>query len=273
MTLAAAKRSQPDPRSAVAVSVPRTQVLGVGISAVGPAAATEMVLGWIRDRDRHFVTATGVHGVIEGQDDPAFKRLLNDAGLNVADGMPMVWLSRLAGYTQVSRVFGPDFMLLVSKALARSKGRAFYYGGGPGVAEDLAGTLKRRYPGLGTAGVHCPPFRALSAAEENEVADMINHARPDVVWVGLSTPRQELWMARFRPRLEAPVLIGVGAAFDYNTGGIRRAPAWMQKSGLEWLFRLVQEPKRLWKRYARNNPLFIYYLVCERLGLRDFQAK
>ena len=257
----------------VAILVPRTDVLGVGISAVDPASATELVIGWIRNRERHIVAVTGVHGVIEAQDDPKFKRILNDAGLNVPDGMPMVWLSRLAGHKQVSRVFGPDFMLGVSKSLAERNGRAFYYGAASGVAEELARALERRYPGLVTAGDYCPPFRALTAAEEDEVAERINRAAPDIVWVGLSTPSQELWMARFRPRLEAPVLIGVGAAFDYNTGQVRRAPPWMQKSGLEWLFRLVQEPKRLWKRYARNNPLFVYYLICQRLGLRDFHGK
>lgn len=254
-------------------SDPWTDVLGVRISAVSLASATKTVMAWISNREKRYVAVTGVHGVIEAQDDPQLKRVLNDAGLNVPDGMPMVWLSRLAGHAHVTRVFGPDFMLSVSDALASRGGTAFYYGGAPDVAEELADTLVKSCPGLRTAGVYCPPFRELAPHEEDEIAGRINHARPDIVWVGLSTPKQERWMAGFRPLLEAPVLIGVGAAFDYNTGRIKRAPAWMQKSALEWLFRLLQDPKRLWKRYARNNPLFVYYLLCQKLGLRDFQER
>ena len=250
--------------------IARTPVLGVGISAVSLASATDTVLGWIESGDRTFVAVTGVHGVIEAQDDAEFKGILNQAGMNVPDGMPMVWLSRRAGHPNVTRVFGPDFMLEICAALAQTGGRAFYYGGAPGVADELAREMERSFPGLTTAGTYCPPFRELTAAEEAEVVETIDRAAPDILWVGLSTPKQERWMARFRPQLNVPVLIGVGAAFDYNTGRIKRAPRWMQNSGMEWLYRIMQDPKRLWKRYARNNPLFLFYLACQRLGLRDF---
>ncbi len=260
-------------RNSVAAPVPRAVVLGVEISLVDLGSATDTVIRWIQCREKHYVAVTGVHGVVEAQDDPGFKSILNRAGLNVADGMPVVWLSRRAGHSQVSRVFGPDFMLHVSQVLGQIKARAFYYGAAPGVAEALARTLEGHYAGLVTAGTYSPPFRALTATEEDEIAARINQARPDIVWVGLSTPAQEKWMARFRPRLEAPILAGVGAAFDYNTGRIKRAPGWMQRSGLEWLYRLIQEPSRLWKRYARNNPLFVYYLLCQWLGRRDFRSR
>lgn len=270
--MAAQRRARGDKGSSGAFLPAHTDVLGVHISAVSLSSATETVLEWIRRREKHYVTVTGVHGVIEAQNDPMFKRVLNDAGLKVPDGMPMVWLSRLAGHSHVNRVFGPDFMLSVSQAVGEDGGRAFYFGGAPGVAEQLARTLEGCYPGLETAGVYCPPFRDLTPEEEREVVELINGTAPDVVWVGLSTPKQERWMADFRPRLDAPVLVGVGAAFDYNTGRIKRAPAWMQKSGLEWLYRIMQDPKRLWKRYARNNTLFLYYLVCQVLGLRNFRS-
>lgn len=246
------------------------QILGVTISAVNMETAVERVLGWIERRDRHYVTVTGVHGVVEAQGDATFKRILNAAGLAVPDGMPMVWLSRLAGYPQVSRVFGPDFMLALTCALAAKKRRVFYYGGAPGIADELASAMRSKFPGIVDAGTWTPPYRELTAAERDEVVRLINTARPDVVWVGLSTPKQEKWMAQMRPFLDAPALIGVGAAFDYNTGRVKRAPRWMQASGLEWLYRIIQEPRRLWKRYARNNTLFIYYLLLQKLRLRRF---
>lgn len=246
------------------------QILGVTISAVNMETAVERVLGWIDRRDRHYVTVTGVHGVVEAQGDASIKRILNGAGLAVPDGMPMVWLSKLAGYPHVRRVFGPDFMLALTHALAKTGRRVFYYGGAAGIAGELASVMRSKFPGVVDAGYYTPPYRDLTERERDEVIRLINAARPDVVWVGLSTPKQEKWMAQMRPFLNAPTLIGVGAAFDYNTGRVKRAPRWMQTSGLEWIYRLIQEPRRLWKRYARNNTLFIYYLLLQKLRLRNF---
>jgi N-acetylglucosaminyldiphosphoundecaprenol N-acetyl-beta-D-mannosaminyltransferase len=248
----------------------RTYVLGVGISAVNLGSATETTLGWIARREKRYITVTGVHGVIEAQEHPEFKRILNRSGMTVPDGMPLAWLSRWAGRSGVSRVCGCDFTLSVSEALAREGRSAFYYGGAPGVAEQLARNLEERFPGLRTAGTWCPPFRALTEAEADEVAGHINGSGAELVWVGLSTPNQERWMVEFRERLDAPVLVGVGAVFDFLTGRVRRAPPWMQNSGMEWLHRLSQEPGRLGKRYLRNNPLFVYWVACEKLGLRKF---
>jgi N-acetylglucosaminyldiphosphoundecaprenol N-acetyl-beta-D-mannosaminyltransferase len=204
---------------------------------------------------------------MEAQDDPSFKRILNESGLTVPDGMPLVWLSKMAGRDWVTRVYGPDLMLEVSRALAARSGSAFYYGGVDGVAPDLARRLAEKFPGLRTAGTYTPPFRALTPPEEDEIVRLINGSGADVVWVGLSTPKQERWMAQFRPRLTVPVLLGVGAAFDFHTGRVAQAPKWIQQSGFEWAFRLCMEPRRLWKRYAKNNPRFVWKVAGEKLGL------
>ncbi len=250
--------------------IQRTSVLGVGISAVNPASAAQQVLVWVREGTKHYVAVTGVHGVMEAQRDPTFQAILNEAGMTVPDGMPLVWLSKLAGHHSVARVFGPDFMRLLGRHFGEIGARFYYYGGADGVADALAKDMEARFPGLKTAGVYSPPFRDLTGAEEDEVARAINSAKPDVVWVGLSTPKQERWMAKFRPLLNAPALVGVGAAFDYNTGALKRAPAWMQHCGMEWSYRIFQDPRRLWRRYAKNNPLFIYYLTRQKLRLKKF---
>ncbi len=253
-----------------AATPPRCSVLGVGISSVSMRLAVETIRDWIRNRQREYVTVTGVHGVMESQDDPALKRIHNEAGMVTPDGMPMVWLNKLAGNHEVTRVYGPDLMLSVCWESSLHGWRHYFYGGGDGVADLLVSRLRDRFPTLDIAGTYCPPFRTLTDDEERDVAERINAARPDIVWVGLSTPKQERWMHAFRGRLEAPVLIGVGAAFDFHAGLKKQAPPWMQRSGLEWLFRLVTEPRRLWKRYLTNNPRFAWYLMLERLGWRDF---
>lgn len=252
------------------VTPPTTRVLGVSVSMVDLASATDIIIGFVADGQHAAVAVTGVHGIMEAQDDTAFKTVLNQVDLNVPDGMPLVWLGKMAGFHQVGRVFGPDLMLIVSERMAQLGLAAFYYGGQPGVAEELATEMARRFPGIRTAGTYCPPFRDLTDAEADSIAAMINGSGAAIVWVGLSTPKQERWMMRFRERLTTPVLIAVGAAFDYNTGRIQRAPRWMQRCALEWLYRVYQEPRRLWRRYARNNPRFLFYLLFERLRLRRF---
>lgn len=241
----------------------RLTVLGIGISAVSMDQAVERIADWVANRGRAVVAVAAVHSVVDAQDDPVVKTAMNRADLCVPDGMPLVWLLRRAGYHHVTRVFGPDLMLAVCERLAVRGARMFYYGGGEGVADELAREMERRFPGLKTAGTWTPPFRRLTSVEEDNVARKIDEAAPDILWVGLSSPKQEAWMAKFRPRLSVPVMLGVGAAFDYNTGRIARAPRWMQRCALEWLYRLIQEPRRLWRRYARNNPLFVWLLIKE----------
>jgi len=250
--------------------VPRANILGVGVSAINMAMALEIIEGWIERREPHYVCVTGVHGVMESQRDEELRRIHNRAGLVTPDGMPLVWLSRLQSFHHVERVYGPDLMLALCERSVAKGYRHFFYGGAEGVPEQLASVLQKRFPGLQVAGTFSPPFRPLTADEDDRIVQMINAAAPDIVWVGLSTPKQERWMAGHRERLTAPVLIGVGAAFDFLTGRKPQAPRWMQRAGLEWLFRLLTEPRRLWRRYLINNPLFVALVVLQALGVRRY---
>lgn len=241
--------------------IPRVDVLGIGISVVDLAGAVEEVSRLISERERRYICVTGVHGVMESQRDTALAEIHNLSGLTTPDGMPMVWAGRWAGAAGISRVYGPELMLAVCQAGTAKGWRHYFYGGNLGVAQELASRLLKRFPGLEVSGTYTPPFRILTKSEADEVAQIINQAKPDLVWVGLSTPKQERWMANFRPALEAPVLIGVGAAFDIHAGRSPQAPQWMRRSGLEWMYRLVKEPRRLWKRYLRNNPAFVWNVI------------
>jgi N-acetylglucosaminyldiphosphoundecaprenol N-acetyl-beta-D-mannosaminyltransferase len=241
--------------------IPRVDVLGVGISAITIDRAVREIGSWIHEDRSHYVCVTGVHGVMESQDDADLMRIHNESGLTTPDGMPMVWASHRAGATDVERVYGPDLMLAVCEVASRRGWRSFFYGGKDGVPELLASRLQERFPGLDVAGTYSPPFRELTAEEGEEVVAMINASRPHLVWVGLSTPKQERWMARHIDRLDANALIGVGAAFDIHAGLLPQAPPWMQARGLEWLYRLAKEPRRLWRRYLRNNPRFAARIV------------
>jgi N-acetylglucosaminyldiphosphoundecaprenol N-acetyl-beta-D-mannosaminyltransferase len=250
----------------------RVNVLGVGVDPVNPALALATMERWIAARDRQYVCVSGIHGVMECQRDETLRAIHNAAGMVVPDGMPLVWLSRLHGFRGVDRVYGPDLLLACCDRSVATGYRHFFFGGGPGVPERLIECLVARYPGLCVAGGFSPPFRAPTPEEDVAVVDRINAARPDIVWVGLSTPKQERWMSEHRVRLDAPVLIGVGAAFDFHSGLKRQAPRWMQRSGLEWLFRLLAEPRRLWRRYLRNNPLFVWEVLLQALGLRRYEV-
>ena len=239
----------------------RVDVLGVHVSAIDLAAAVEKITEWIERRDRQYVCVTGVHGVMEAQRDPALIRIHNDSGLTTPDGMPMVWAGRRAGAAWMSRVYGPDLMLAVLERAAERGWSSFFYGGAKGTPDKLVTNLKARLPGLQIAGTCSPPFRDLTEPERAAAVGAINDSGADLVWVGLSTPKQERWMAQHRPQLEAPVLLGVGAAFDFHAGLVRQAPAWVQRHGLEWAYRLYREPRRLWRRYLRNNPAFLARIV------------
>jgi len=212
----------------------------------------------------------GSHGVVEAQDDAAFKNILNGAFLCTPDGMPMVWAGRLRGHREMSRVYGPDLMLDVCAWSESSGCRHFFYGGSEGVAELLAQKLKARFPKLEVCGTFTPPFRPLSAEEVAGLQQQITAAMPDILWVGLSTPKQEKFMAEYLPKLDVTLMIGVGAAFDFHSGRVRQAPRWMQRSGLEWFYRLCCEPRRLAKRYFRNNPLFVVKFFSQLVGLRKY---
>ncbi len=241
--------------------LPRTNVLGVAVNALTIDLALDEIGRRIDQRDKGYVTITGVHGVMEAQRSPEVLKAHNDAALVCPDGMPMVWSSRYVGYDWAERVYGPDLMLAACERSSSHGWRHYFYGGGDGVAPLLRDRLGERFPGLDVVGTHTPPFRPLDDDEKRSVAREINRSGPDVVWVGLSTPKQERWMADLRPLLDAPVLVGVGAAFDFHAGLLDQAPASVQRLGLEWLYRLGKEPRRLWRRYLRNNPLFVAAIV------------
>lgn len=247
----------------------RVDVLGVGISAIDMAAALAAIGRMVSNSERSYVCVTGVHGVMESQRDPDLLAIHNRSGLTTPDGMPMVWAGRWAGAKNMERVYGPELMLECC-SLGRSQGwRHFLYGGAEGVVDELKASLGVRFPGLQIVGTYSPPFRELTDTELAEVAALINAAKPDLVWVGLSTPKQERWMARIRPALNAPVLIGVGAAFDIHAGRAASAPGFMQRAGLEWLYRLLKEPRRLWRRYLHNNPVFVWRVIRQPPFLRS----
>ncbi|MGP0018971.1 MAG: WecB/TagA/CpsF family glycosyltransferase [Candidatus Sulfotelmatobacter sp.] len=206
-----------------------------------------------------------MHGIAEARADSEFRRALDSADLVVPDGMPLVWLARWHRHPLRRRVYGPELM----ETFCRETGatyRHFFYGGGPGTAERLAESLRKRY-GIAVVGTYCPPFRPLTEEEQGDVTSRIEAVSPDILWVGLSTPKQEKWMLQNRRQLSVRVMLGVGAAFDLNSGRTRQAPAWMRERGLEWLFRLLSEPQRLWRRYLISIPKAAGLVFLELLGL------
>jgi N-acetylglucosaminyldiphosphoundecaprenol N-acetyl-beta-D-mannosaminyltransferase len=250
-------------------SLPSFNVLGVRVDAVQIPDVIARMQRWIKERQgSRFIAVTGMHGVMEAQHDPHLKCVLKSADMVVPDGMPLVWLGRLRGFGLRRRVYGPELMLEFCRTTATKGYRHFLYGGVPGVVEELGVRLRREFPGHVVAGTFSPPFRELTVEENEAVAEMIRRAAPDVLWVGLSTPRQERWMADFRERLSVPVMVGVGAAFDLHTGRVRQAPSLMREHGLEWLWRLMMEPRRLWRRYLILGSEFVWRVSLELLGIR-----
>jgi N-acetylglucosaminyldiphosphoundecaprenol N-acetyl-beta-D-mannosaminyltransferase len=248
----------------------RVNVLGVGLSVINLDTALAAVGEALARKSKGYVCVTGVHGVMEAQQDEGFRAILNQAFLNTPDGMPMVWVGRLNGYREMDRVYGPDLMLLVCEYTRRHGYTHFLYGGGEGVARELQEKLEAKFPGIKIVGSWSPPFRPLNAAEEAELARVVHAAQPDIIWVGLSTPKQEKFMAQYLDKLDTTLMFGVGAAFDFHAGKVRQAPRWVQRSGLEWLFRLACEPRRLWRRYLRNNPRFVFRFFCQWTGLKKY---
>jgi N-acetylglucosaminyldiphosphoundecaprenol N-acetyl-beta-D-mannosaminyltransferase len=253
--------------------IERANILGVGVSALNLLVAVETIESWIRVGRREYVCVTGVHGIIESRRGATVRAIHNTAGLVVPDGMPLVWLLRRGGYRNSGRVYGPDLMLRLLERSLTQNFTHFLYGATEATLVQLRAKLTARFPGLRVVGSLAPPFRALTPAEDDAVVEAINRADPDIVWIGLSTPKQEIWMAEHRSRLNARVLLGVGAAFDIHAGRHRQAPGWMQRSGLEWLFRLCQEPRRLGRRYLYNNPRFVLEIIAQKTGLRKYPCE
>jgi N-acetylglucosaminyldiphosphoundecaprenol N-acetyl-beta-D-mannosaminyltransferase len=251
-------------------SIRRVNVLGVGVSAINLDSALAAVSVALEKKTKGYVCVTGVHGVMEAQEDEALRGILNRAFLNTPDGMPMVWAGRLRGFRDMDRVYGPDLMNLICDWSRQKNCTHFFYGGADGVAQKLKRRLEEKFPGLKIAGTYTPPFRPLNATEEVELIRMVGELKPDIIWVGLSTPKQEKFMAQYWQKLDTTLMFGVGAAFDFHAGRVRQAPRWMQRSGLEWLFRLCCEPKRLWKRYLKNNPVFTWKIFCQFASLKKY---
>lgn len=248
----------------------RANVLGVGISAVNPTDTLRLCDELIRQGGRGYISVTGVHGVMEAQSDVEFREILNHSFLCVPDGMPTVWVGRLQGHRAMRRVYGPDFMLDFCRHSLQKGHRHFLYGGGDGVADKLAENLMYRFPGINIVGTYTPPFRLLQKIEEEQLEQMIRDCHPDVIWVGLSTPKQERFMASYIERLDTHLMIGVGAAFDIIPGTVKDAPRWIKNSGMQWMHRLFQEPRRLWRRYLINNPRFLGKIGLQLSGIRHF---
>lgn len=257
----------------------RSNVLGVGISPLNLDLAQEILFAGADEPEKQgFVTITGVHGVVESQFDEELKKIHNRSFLTTPDGMPMVWMGRWNGFSHMDRVYGPELMLEVVEQSAKSAHQHYFFGGAEGVADELQEKLEARFPGLQVVGTMCPPFRALTDDEEEELHDELQRLKPHFFWVGLSTPKQEKFMHGFLskyPELtknwpHGLIMIGVGAAFDFHSGKIRQAPRWIQRSGFEWLFRVFMDPKRLWKRYAKSNSYFIRHIIPQMMGLKKY---
>jgi N-acetylglucosaminyldiphosphoundecaprenol N-acetyl-beta-D-mannosaminyltransferase len=233
----------------------------------------EQVLDWMQAMvdagERGYATAAAVNLVMCAQDDPAVGMCVEGATLVVPDGQPLVWALRALGHRSATRVYGPELMARFCARAARSGTRIYLYGGrSPEALRLLERGLHERFASLPIAGGFSPPFRALSADERRRVADEINASGAQVVWVGIGQPKQELWMHEMRALLDAPLLMGVGAAFDFHAGIVPQAPAWMGNNGLEWVYRLAREPRRLWRRYSSQNPRFVAAFALQYLRMR-----
>jgi N-acetylglucosaminyldiphosphoundecaprenol N-acetyl-beta-D-mannosaminyltransferase len=247
------------PAIAEATVPPRAiDVLGVPLALTDYEGTMDWMDAMIRAQDRGYICVAAVHTVMACQEDDELRAAVLGSSLTVPDGQPLVWAMNALGHELPHRVYGPDLMARYCERAALTGARMFLYGGRHQDALVRLGlNLRSRYRGLNIVGAYVPPFRPLTAEEEDAVIDEINESGADVVWVGIGVPKQEKWMASMRDRLEAPVLVGVGAAFDFHAGLVPQAPGWMQRMGLEWAYRLAQEPRRLWKRYLRYNPRFV----------------
>jgi N-acetylglucosaminyldiphosphoundecaprenol N-acetyl-beta-D-mannosaminyltransferase len=250
---------------------PKGNILGVQVSAISMADALAVFNAWIHSRQPHYVCVTPAHSVMDCYDHPPLRDIFNHSGLTTPDGMAIVWLLHAKGFHFVERVYGPDLMREVCRQGVEKGYRHYFYGGAPGVGEKLAAVLSEQFPGLQVVGVDSPPFRKLTVAEVDAEQARIRAAQPDIIWVGIGSPRQEIWMSEHIHQINVPVLVGVGAAFDFLSGNKRQAPSWVQRSGLEWFYRLVSEPGRLWRRYLLGYPRFVVLVVLQALGWLRFE--
>jgi N-acetylglucosaminyldiphosphoundecaprenol N-acetyl-beta-D-mannosaminyltransferase len=245
-------------RSVAVQPPPTVPVLDVKLALTDYDRVLDWMEAMVLAREQGYVCVCNVHAVMASHEDLELRAALLGSSMNVPDGQPLVWAINSLGHSLAGRVYGPELMARSCARAARSGHRLYLYGGrNQGALVQLALNLRRRYPGVRIVGGYSPPHRSLTAEEERAVTDEINRSRADVVWIGIGVPKQEKWMARMRPLLAPPVLIGVGAAFDFHAGLVPQAPNWVQEAGLEWAYRLAHEPRRLWRRYIRYNPRFL----------------
>lgn len=248
-------------------SIPFCSILGTTIHCTSYTHASDLVLAWAGCGSSRYVCIATVNNVMEAHDAPAFRRVMNEADLVTPDGMPLVWGLSLLGYRQATRVYGPDLTPVILRKAADTGTPVGFYGGSPDVLEKLQRVAQARFPSLQIVYAFSPPFRPLTPGEDDLVVDDINRCGARILFVGLNTPKQDYWMAAHRGRVQA-VMLGVGAAFDFIAGAKRQAPRWMMAIGMEWFFRLITEPRRLWKRYLKHNPRFVILFAGQLLGMR-----
>ncbi len=249
---------------------PSVNVLGVRVDALSMDAVLAKIARILRTRGKGYVSAINAYGVMEAQRDAELAAAYADAAIAIPDGMPTVWVGRLQRHRGIERVAGPDLMREVFLRKEFAHYTHFFYGGNEGVAEELAARFTRLAPWARIVGTYTPPFRALTRAEESELITLINECKPDMIWVGIGTPKQDKFMRRYLRQFDTHLMFGVGAAFDFHTGHIRDCSEWVKRAGLQWAHRLIQDPKRLWWRYLRNNPAFLWQITLQLTGLRAY---
>ncbi|MBF0485463.1 MAG: WecB/TagA/CpsF family glycosyltransferase [Candidatus Omnitrophica bacterium] len=236
-------------------------LLGVHVSVLDLDKAARLIIGMVQKKSRGYVCVAPVSTIVDARRSPGYRDIINKASLVTPDGMPVVWYGRARGFKDVKRTYGPDLMLKLCDVGQAVGLRHFFYGGTPAVCDKVVKFLKAQFPGISIVGTMSPPYMEKAELLSPETAEEINRAEPDIVWVGLGSPKQDYWMSLNQEVLKAPVVVGIGAAFDFHAGIKPQAPLWMQRSGLEWLFRLCSEPQRLWKRYLIGNVLFLWWVL------------
>jgi N-acetylglucosaminyldiphosphoundecaprenol N-acetyl-beta-D-mannosaminyltransferase len=264
------ERRESNQLASVSNEIPRVNILGVGVTPVNLPQAVSILEKWRAEGRREYVLCTSVHGLVEAQMDPEIRSALNRSGLTTEDGMPLVWWCRRSGYSSAGRVCGTDLLLAMCERAVQNGHRHYFYGGSPRVVEALVSRLHQRFPGLIVAGYRSPPFRRLTPEEDAADIQAINETRPDFLWVGLGMPKQDKWIVHHVGKIQTTALLGVGAAFDFVAGTKPRAPLWMQRSGFEWLFRLINEPRRLAYRYLVYNSIFVARALQQLAGWKSY---
>ena len=245
------------------------EIIGIRIHQLNLKEAISQIESFIRSGDKHQVCVTNVYSVVTMQKDEEFRKINNSSSLVVADGMPLVWVSKLYGQSIPERVSGSDILYRLCKIAVKKQYKLFFLGSTKETLDKMCSNLAKSFPGLQIVGVYSPPFKdCFSEADNSIMIDKVNEAKPDILWVGMTAPKQEKWIYHNLDKLNVQVAIGIGAVFDFVAGKVKRAPKWMQKIGLEWLFRLTQEPRRLWRRYLVGNTIFIWLVLKEFVRTR-----